>query len=518
MRVGLSKGLGTQSTSACHCVLEVEVFQQLCVHPGEHVSLYFSELGITLYSQVWPTSRPLVTSVVGIVHPTRIPLSMSSITSLSYYEASLTVTSDRFPPPLYRVTCLVPSLDTVIEVPCLKRRIAQQPIYHNSVVYLDDLTPVVFQSELPVVVLQSSTVIDVEYSKSIHPFAPSHIVDKLSSIWRFDQVSGDRSVGVLLSGPPGVGKTASVKQFVLSTGSKLFYINSSELISEYSGESEAKLDKLFRDASKAIGNVVVFIDEIDRIAAKRQEHNTRGVRLVVTLLTLMDGVGTKSDRNFMVIGATTEPNSLDPAIRRPGRFDNEIELQVPTELERSSILVDFGVAKEIATSVATKCSGFVGADLKALVKKVALLDATLSDLAVFQRILATMSSTSLKGHGVYIEQSSLSWDDVGGASAAKTTLKQLLGVGRLGLKRLGLSMPRGILLFGPPGTGKTRLAKCASVGMSFMACDGASLYSSLVGEAEANIRRLFSRGRANSPCVCLKHLNAYLLSLDHIYR
>ncbi len=346
----------------------------------------------------------------------------------------------------------------------------------------------------------------------------------------FERLGVEPPKGILLHGPPGTGKTLLAKAVANESGAKFFVINGPEVMSKFYGESEENLRKIFEQAEKNAPSIV-FIDEIDSIAPKREEVKGEVEKRVVSqLLTLLDGL--KSRGKVIIIGATNIPNSLDPALRRPGRFDREIELGVPNKDGRKEILqihtrgmpLDSKVDLE---KIAEITYGYVGADLSALSKEAAMhalrrilpsLNEIKEDKPIPTEILKKLIVTkedfdhALKivepsaMREVLIEIPNVNWEDVGGLSEVKKQLKETIEWPLKypdSFKKLGIRPPTGILLYGPPGCGKTMLAKAvASESKSnFISIKGPELLSMWVGESERHIRDIFRRAKQVAPCI-----------------
>jgi transitional endoplasmic reticulum ATPase len=346
----------------------------------------------------------------------------------------------------------------------------------------------------------------------------------------FEQLGIEPPKGILLHGPPGTGKTLLAKAVANESGAKFLVINGPEVMSKFYGESEENLRKIFDQAEKNAPSII-FIDEIDAIAPKREEVKGEVEKRVVSqMLTLMDGL--KSRGKIIVIGATNIPNSLDPALRRPGRFDREIELGVPNKDGRKEILqihtrgmpldknVEIGKLAEITY-------GYVGADLAALCKEAAMhalrrflpeIGITKEDRPIPEPVLKKISvrkddfDYALKMvepsamREVLIEVPSVRWEDIGGLEKVKNLLKEVVEWPLKhpdSFKNLGITPPKGILLFGPPGCGKTLLAKAVAneSGANFIAVKGPELLSMYVGESEKHVREVFRRAKQVAPSI-----------------
>ena len=333
--------------------------------------------------------------------------------------------------------------------------------------------------------------------------------------------------GVLMHGPPGTGKTLLAKAVASESDAHFIVINGPEIMSKYVGGSEENLREYFEEA-EANAPSIIFIDELDAIAPKRED--TQGEterRTVAQLLTLMDGL--KSRGQVVVIGATNRPDSLDPALRRPGRFDREIEIGVPDAEERQEVLEihtrNMPIAEDVdLEKLASTTHGFVGADLEALCKEAAMrvvrriIPEIKNDEEIPEEVLKKIIVTSddfksaLKEiqpsalREVLIQIPDIKWDDVGGLDDAKQELQEAV---EWPLKypetfeRLGVQPPRGILLYGSPGTGKTLLAKAVASESeaNFISVKGPELLSKWVGESEKGVREVFRKAKQTAPTV-----------------
>ncbi|GGT93964.1 AAA family ATPase [Sulfodiicoccus acidiphilus] len=334
--------------------------------------------------------------------------------------------------------------------------------------------------------------------------------------------------GILLIGPPGVGKTLLAKAVANETEAYFTSINGPEIMSKFYGESEQRLREIFEDAKKH-APAIIFIDEIDAIAPKRDEVIGEVERRVVAqLLTLMDGL--ESRGNVIVIAATNRAGAVDPALRRPGRFDREIEIPLPDKQGRLEILQihtrNMPLSKDVdLEKMADITHGYTGADLSALVREAAmntlrryLPEIDLSQDKIPPEILEKMevrmddfmkAMKEIVPSGlreIYIEVPEVKWSDIGGLEEAKQELREIV---EYPLKfpdyyeKVGIEPPRGILLFGPPGTGKTMLAKAVATesGANFIAVRGPEILSKWVGESEKAIREIFRKARQYAPAV-----------------
>jgi transitional endoplasmic reticulum ATPase len=334
--------------------------------------------------------------------------------------------------------------------------------------------------------------------------------------------------GVILFGPPGTGKTLIAKAIANETGAHFISINGPEIMSKFYGESEARLREVFQEAEQNAPSIV-FIDELDAIAPKRGEVTGEVERRVVSqLLTLMDGL--KSRGQVVVIGATNRIEAIDPALRRPGRFDREIRIGVPDRNGRREILLIHTRRMPLAEDVdldelADITHGFVGADIAALVREAAMnalrrylpeidLEKEVIPAEVLEKIkvsredfanaLKTIQPSALRE--VVLEVPNVKWTDIGGLEAVKQELMEAvewpLKYPEV-FKRLGIRPPRGILLYGPPGTGKTLLAKAVATESqaNFICVKGPEVLSKWVGESEKAVREIFRKARETAPCI-----------------
>jgi len=344
----------------------------------------------------------------------------------------------------------------------------------------------------------------------------------------FKHLGIDPPKGVLLYGPPGTGKTLLAKAVANESGAHFIAINGPEIMSKWYGESEAKLREVFKEAQDNAPSII-FIDEIDAVAPKRGEVTGEvEKRVVAQLLSLMDGLESRGE--VIVIAATNRPEDVDPALRRPGRFDREIQIGVPDRKGRREILEIHTRNMPLADDVdldklAEVTHGYVGADLAALAKEAAMhalrrflpeidLESETIPTEVLQKIKVTMNDfyeamkeiqpTALRE--VYIEIPEVHWEDIGGLKEVK---KEVIEAAEWPLKypqvfeKLGIRPPRGILLYGPPGTGKTLLAKAVATESeaNFIAVKGPEILSKWVGESEKAVREIFRKARQAAPCI-----------------
>ncbi len=345
----------------------------------------------------------------------------------------------------------------------------------------------------------------------------------------FQRLGIEPPKGVLLHGPPGTGKTLMAKAVANETNSNFYVINGPEIMSKFYGESEANLRKIFDEAEKNAPSII-FFDEIDAIASKREESKGEVERRVVAqLLALMDGL--KSRGKVVVIAATNIPNSLDPALRRGGRFDRELFIGVPQTAGRLKILKihtrNMPLSEDVSLDkIAEVTHGFVGADIASLAKEAAMnvlrkllpemkideeeaiSDEILQKLKIsmddFKEALKTVRPSALRE--VLIETPNVTWNDVGGLENIKQELKESVEWPlnhKEEFKALGVKPPKGVLLFGPPGTGKTLLAKAVAkeAESNFIAVKGPELLNKWVGESEKAVREIFRKARQASPSI-----------------
>ena len=335
--------------------------------------------------------------------------------------------------------------------------------------------------------------------------------------------------GILMFGPPGTGKTLMARAVANETGAFFFLINGPEIMSKMAGESESNLRKAFEEAEKN-SPAIIFIDEIDSIAPKREKTNGEVERRVVSqLLTLMDGMKARS--NVVVMAATNRPNSIDPALRRFGRFDREVDIGIPDPTGRLEILQihtkNMKLGEDVdLDSIAAETHGYVGSDIASLCSEAAMqqirekmdlidLDEDTIDAEVLDSLGVTMenfrfalgvSNPSALREVAVVEVPNVRWDDIGGLENVKRELIESVQYPvdhpEMFLK-FGLSPSRGVLFYGPPGTGKTMLAKAVAneCAANFISIKGPELLSMWFGESESNIRDIFDKARAAAPCV-----------------
>ncbi|HEY4482374.1 MAG TPA: CDC48 family AAA ATPase [Candidatus Brocadiaceae bacterium] len=344
----------------------------------------------------------------------------------------------------------------------------------------------------------------------------------------FERLGIDAPKGVLLYGPPGCGKTLIARAVANETDAHFITINGPEIIHKFYGESEARLREIFEDAKKHAPSII-FLDEIDAIAPKR-EHVVGDVekRVVAQLLALMDGLDNRG--HVIVIAATNIPGALDPALRRPGRFDREISIPIPDKNSRLTILEIHSRGMPLSEDVnldklAEITHGFVGADLQALCREAAMLCLrkaipgmdlgassipyeTMMNLKVsmehFFEALKEIEPSALRE--VFVEIPNVRWEDVGGLEAVKQQIREAvewpLKYPDM-FKQAKINTPKGILLYGPPGTGKTLMAKAVAneTKVNFISVKGPALISKYVGESERGIRDTFKKAKQAAPCI-----------------
>ena len=347
----------------------------------------------------------------------------------------------------------------------------------------------------------------------------------------FQRLGVEPPKGVLLYGPPGTGKTLLAKAVANESEANFILLNGPEIMSKFYGESEKKIRDIFDEAEKT-APTIIFIDELDAIAPKREEvHGEVERRVVSQILTMMDGL--KARGKVIVVGATNRVNAIDPALRRPGRFDREIEIGVPNKEGRLAILKihtrGMPLTKDVdLVKLAQVTHGFVGADLESLTKEAAMnvlrkllpemkLDSEeqispqiLEKLVItaqdFTDALRVVRPSAMRE--VLVETPNVDWNSVGGLDDVKRELKEAVEWPMKhpeGFKRLNVRPPKGVLLYGPPGTGKTLLAKAAAKesDVNFISVKGPSLLSKWVNDSHKDVAKVFEKARQVSPCIVL---------------
>ncbi len=346
----------------------------------------------------------------------------------------------------------------------------------------------------------------------------------------FSRLGVEPHSGILLYGPPGCGKTLIAKVLASESEANMYSINGPEIMNKYYGETEARLREIFKEA-KDNSPSIIFIDEIDAIAPKREEaYGDVEKRVVAQLLALMDGL---TDRgNVIVLGASNRPDSVDPALRRPGRFDREIEISVPNEDGRLEVLQihtrDMPISDDInLKSLSAELHGYTGADIKSLCREAAmksirryLPNIDLETEKISSEVLQSMEiqiqdfydamhevvPTAMREF--YVERPKVWWKDVGGLDQIKQTLNDNLIIAMKDpskFQKMGVKPPKGVLLYGPPGCGKTLLARALATesGGNMILVRGPEILSKWVGESEKAIREIFRKAKASSPCVVI---------------
>ena len=344
----------------------------------------------------------------------------------------------------------------------------------------------------------------------------------------FEKIGIESPKGVLLYGPPGTGKTLLAKAVAGETNSHFTSLSGPEIMAKHYGESEERLREIFKQAEENAPSII-FIDEIDSIAPKREEVSGELERRIVSqLLTLMDGM--KSRGKIIVIAATNRPDSIDPALRRPGRFDREIEIGIPDDEGRLQILNihtrGMPLDKNVNIKQISKTThGFVGADLEVLCKEAAmrslrriLPEINLEEEKVSKEVLQKIKITkndftdALKEvrpsalREVLVQIPDVSWDDVGGLDELKEELQEAIEwplKHKEAFEYAHVKPPKGVLLYGPPGTGKTLIAKAVAktTESNFISIKGPELLSKWVGESEKGVREIFRKARQAAPCI-----------------
>ncbi len=344
----------------------------------------------------------------------------------------------------------------------------------------------------------------------------------------FSRLGVEPHSGILLYGAPGCGKTLLAKVLASESEANMFLINGPEIMNKYYGETEARLRDIFKEAKDSSPSII-FIDEIDAIAPKREEaYGDVEKRVVAQLLALMDGLDDRG--NVIVLGATNRPDSVDPALRRPGRFDREFEISVPNEDGRLEIILIHTRGMPISEDVdlknlAAELHGYTGADIKSLCREAAMksirrylpeidletdrissevLQSMQIQISDFYDAMQEVIPTAMREF--YVERSKVMWKDVGGLDAIKDSLTDNLAVAMKDpdkFTRIGIRPPRGALIYGPPGCGKTLIARAFATesGANMILVRGPEILSKWIGESEKAIRGIFRKARMSSPCV-----------------
>jgi transitional endoplasmic reticulum ATPase len=344
----------------------------------------------------------------------------------------------------------------------------------------------------------------------------------------FERLGIEPPKGVLIHGPPGCGKTLLAKAVANESDANFIYVGGPELVSKFVGESEERLRQLFKEAEEN-APTIIFMDEIDAIAPKREEATGEVERRMVSqLLALMDGL--KGRGNVIVIGATNRPNAIDPALRRPGRFDREIEIGVPDRTARKEILQihtrNMPLGKDIDLDhLADITHGYTGADISLLCKEAAMkalrrimpkinLEEEIVPPEILEQLtvnhddfLAGMREIQPSAlREVFIEVPNVHWKDIGDLEKVKQRLKEAVELPLKKpevFKKMGIRTPKGLLLYGPPGCGKTLLAKAVATESeaNFISIRGPEIFSKYVGESEKAVREIFRKARMSAPCI-----------------
>ena len=336
--------------------------------------------------------------------------------------------------------------------------------------------------------------------------------------------------GILLYGPPGCGKTLLAKVMASESEANMFSINGPEIMNKYYGETEAKLRDIFKEA-KDNSPSIIFIDEIDAIAPKREEaYGDVEKRVVAQLLALMDGLNDRG--NVIVLGATNRPDSVDPALRRPGRFDREFEISVPNEDGRLEILEIHTRGMPISDNIdlknlSSELHGYTGADIKSLCREAALKsikrylpEIDLETEKIPSEVLQSMEIKLIDFYDAmheviptamrefYVERPKVWWQDVGGLEDVKKSLTDNLIMAMKEpskFTKMGIKPPKGALIYGPPGCGKTLLARALATetGANMILVRGPEILSKWLGESEKAVREIFRKAKSSSPCVVI---------------
>ncbi|MGB9730333.1 MAG: CDC48 family AAA ATPase [Thermoprotei archaeon] len=431
----------------------------------------------------------------------------------------------------------------------VKKKIIGRPFVENDIFQIPGMSQyfrvVSTKPKGPVVVTEETNIVMTRkvgvLSKTIHISYEdigglTEVVEKVREMIElplrypelFKRMGIEPPKGILFYGPPGTGKTLLARAIASETDAFFISVNGPEIMSKFYGESEARLREIFETA-KQHAPAIIFIDELDALAPKRSEVTGEvEKRVVAQLLALMDGLEPRS--NVIVIGATNMINAIDPALRRPGRFDREIEFPVPNKQGRLEILKIHTRGMPLAPDVnleriAEIAHGFVGADLAALCREAAMrairrifpqidfkldhIPAEILEKAVvtnqdFMDALKSITPSALRE--VYVEVPNVRWSDIGGLKSVKRELEESL-IWPIKYpqvyEKMGIEPPRGILLVGAPGTGKTMLAKAIATesGLNFISISGPEIYSKWVGESERAIREVFRKARMGAPSI-----------------
>ena len=346
----------------------------------------------------------------------------------------------------------------------------------------------------------------------------------------FSRLGIEPHSGILLYGPPGCGKTLLAKVLASESEANMYPINGPEIMNKYYGETEAKIRDIFKEA-KDNSPSMIFIDEIDAIAPKREEaYGDVEKRVVAQLLALMDGLNDRG--NVIVLGATNRPDSVDPALRRPGRFDREFEISVPNEDGRLEILLIHTRGMPLSEDIdlkdlASELHGYTGADIKSLCREAAmksirryLPEIDLETEKIPSEVLQSMQIKLIDFYDAmheviptamrefYVERPKVWWQDVGGLDEIKKTLSDNLVTAMKEpskFTKMGIKPPKGALIYGPPGCGKTMVARALATetGANMILVRGPEILSKWIGESEKAVREIFRKAKASSPCIVI---------------
>ncbi len=497
---------GLIRTNTGSSIGEMVIIEKVSIEPAKRVVLAPLEEGITFTSgdeQIRNTliERPVkkgdYISIIGTGRSSITPLAMLSKMSMPHFGELRLVVANTFPTGIVQVTNETRIEISSESVPGIK---SVPMVTYEDIGGLDDAIQRIREMvELP------TKFPELFYTLGIDP-----------------------PKGVLLHGPPGCGKTLLAKAVANESEANFIPLNGPEIMSKFYGQSEERLRKIFKDAEDKAPSII-FIDEIDSIAPKREEVTGEVERRVVAqLLALMDGL--KGRGRVIVIGATNRPNALDPALRRPGRFDKEIEIGIPDKRGRKEILQIHTRGMPLEQDVdldpiANRIHGFVGADVAALTQEAAMItlrkvlpeinledniisDEILQKLRVtkedFEQALQLIEPSAMRE--VLIEVPDVKWNEIGGLNFVKQKLKEAiewpLKYPEL-FEKIGIRPPAGLLLYGPPGCGKTLLAKAVATESesNFISIKGPEIFSKWVGESEKAIREIFRKARLSAPTI-----------------
>ncbi|MEM2637196.1 MAG: AAA family ATPase [Candidatus Korarchaeota archaeon] len=518
--------------------LSVEIMNENALQPGAIVLVHGRKR--TLPLKVWPHNRIEKGVMIGGILRGLLGVSLNETVQLEKVEAKeaekVSLSTSHFP---------FQNVARFLEF--LRSSIVGMPVMKESVIYIQLIRrPLYFVVEevLPegIAIITSRTQVDITSSRISVPSPEvsyedigglKDVIAKIREIVElplkypelFQRLGVEPPKGIILHGPPGTGKTLIARALANEVNARFFTINGPEIMSRYFGDSERRLRQIFEEAEKNTP-AVILIDEIDSIAPRRGDGEREVEnRVVAQLLTLMDGI--KQRGKIIVIGATNRLNAIDPALRRPGRFDKEIEVTIPDEEGRLEILqihtrgmpLDGDVdMKEIAALT----HGFTGADISALCKEAALsalrrllpkiteepsID-VLNQIVVhredFMNALREVSPSALRE--IYVDKGNVNWDDIHGLRKVKKKLLEIfiwMTEHRQELKKKGIKLPVGILLYGPPGTGKTTLVRglASKTGYNLIHIHAPDLYSKWMGETERALRELFKKARQVAPVI-----------------